>query len=241
MAFTVQNLIDLAAKDLGVLASGESLQPEEYTDALNKLNALLDSWDAMKLNIYAIDRNQYNLVNGTGSYTLGPSGTLALTRPIAIVAASIIDSNHSTPMKLIGKDEYAAIPTKTDTSITPKVLWSDNQFPLTTIYVQPLPSGTPVIELYTWEPMPQFANINVTFAMPPAYQRALEFTLALDMAAMFGRQVDPITLVGVAKSAQQAMQGLSSLPPSPGLAQEAQARAIAMSMGMPPAPQGQAQ
>ena len=157
MAFTVQNLIDLAAKDLGVLASGESLQPEEYTDALNKLNALLDSWDAMKLNIFAINRNQYSLVNGTGSYTLGSGGTLASTRPIAIVAASIIDSNHSTPMRLISKDEYAAIPTKTDTSITPKVLYSDNDFPLTTIYVQPLPSGTPTIELYTCHENPDYA------------------------------------------------------------------------------------
>jgi hypothetical protein len=236
MSFTVQNLIDLAAKDLGVLASGESLQPEEYTDALNKLNALLDSWDAMKLNIFAINRNQYALTSGTGSYTLGPSGTLTSTRPIAIVAANVIASNFSTPMRLISKDEYNAIPNKTDTSIAPKVLYSDNDYPLTTIYVQPLPSGTPELELYTWEPMPQFNATSAAFAMPPGYQRALEFALAIDMAAMFGRQVDPIALAGVAAKAEAAMKGLASLPPSPGLAQEAQARAIAASMGIPPAP-----
>jgi hypothetical protein len=230
---TVQALIDLASKDLGVEASGESLQPEDYTDALAKFNNLLDSWDAERLSIYAFNRTQYNLSNGVGSYTLGSGGSLAgSTRPISIRAANIIDNSHSSPMDIISVEEYNAIPTKTDTSITPKKLYSDNDFPLTTIYVQPLPNGTPVLELYTWEPMPQFSTIATTFTLPPAYMRALEFNLALDMASMFGRTVDPVTLAGIAAQAKKAMQDLS-LPPSPGQAQEAASRAEVQSLATP--------
>ena len=233
MSLTVQNIIDLAAKDIGVLASGESLQPEEYTDALNKFNSLLDSWDAERLSIFAVNRNQYALSNGVGSYTMGTGGSLTgAVRPISIRAANIIANSFSTPMKIVSAEEYNAIPTKTDTSIAPKILYSDNDFPLTTIYVQPLPNGTPTLELYTWEPMPQFASLSTTFAMPPAYQRALEYNLALDLAAMFGRQVDPTTLAGIAMQAKRAMQGLS-LPPSPGLAQEAATRAEVAAMSTP--------
>jgi hypothetical protein len=104
--------------------------------------------------------------------------------------------------------------------------------------VQPLPNGTPTIELYTWEPMQQFSSISTTFSVPPAYTRALEFNLALDMASMFGRQVDPVTLAGIAAQAKAAMKGLN-LPPSPGLAQEAGAAAAVrnIAQGTQPGPQ----
>ncbi len=231
---TAQDLINLSAKDLQVLASGMNLQPEEYTDALVLLNGIIDSWDAQKLRIFAIDRNAYNLANGVGSYTLGQGGGLTANRPIAIRAATIIDNGHYTPMKIVSAEEFASISTRGDTSITPKVLWSDDGFPMTTIYVYPLPSGTPQLELYTWEPLVQLALISTTFSMPPGYQRALQKALAVEMAPMFGRQVDPNTLLAVKAEAFAAISALN-LPPSPGLAQEAAARAQVVAMSTPPA------
>jgi hypothetical protein len=223
MAYTAQTVIDQSAKLIGVLASGMSLATEEYTDCLEKLNTLIESWDAEYLNIFAMDRASWPLAaNRTTPYTLGPSAAdWNGPRPVSIRAANVVTTGGVTSaLKLITAEEWSAVLEKGAVSKMPKALYCDFAYPILNIYLTPWSSQASALELFTWEKLTTYATIATAFDLPPSYQRALEFNLALDIAGMFGK-VPGQDLVMLAQQSKEVIRGLNA-PPS-GTAQVTQA------------------
>ncbi len=192
---------------------------------MQSVNEILDSWDAMRLNIYAISEATYTLTNGTQKYTLGPSGA-ALTgpRPVSIKRATVITPGGAVyPIELVSAEEFGAITDRSAQGAIPRRLYNDNAFPNCTLWFWPVPNTAATVELFTWNPFTQFVALTDTFAMPPAYQRALVKRLAIELAPKFQRPVDP-ALASIAKESMEAVQGLNQ-PPVPGAAEEAAADA----------------
>jgi hypothetical protein len=228
-SFTAQNIIDLAALDIGVLASGETLQPEEYVDCLNKLNGMMQAWDTMRLNIFAASEAVYTLTSGQYLYTIGTEGSPSFNalRPVSIRAANIISGGLRFGIRIISVEDWAMLPEQSNVATVPRLLYYDNDYPQARIYLNPGPnSSSTQLELFTWEQLTQFASLTTPFDLPPAYQNAIEWNLAVDLCDMFGRPITQ-TVAGNAQRYMQALQGLN-LPPSPGQSQEAQARMKAM-------------
>ena len=65
----VSKLIDLALKQLGVLAAGENASANEVADAVDSLHGLLAQWATDRLFIYKVQNITVNLT-GKGRYTL---------------------------------------------------------------------------------------------------------------------------------------------------------------------------
>jgi hypothetical protein len=202
----VSDLINQAAGLIGALTQGTALNTSEVDDAFARLNILIDEWNADPLKHYAITSEQAALSAGVGSYTLGSGGTFSATRPVVIASANIILSGLKHPLDLISKAEYDAILEPGGSMQVPRKLYDDGGMPTRTIKLWPVPSGTPDLEINSPVIIPQFTATNNSLAnLPPAYYKALLYTLATDIAPSFELQLDP-SIPQIALQAQAAMK-----------------------------------
>jgi len=227
---TAQDLINLAVKHIGALASGETLNPEEYTDALAELNSLIASWDVEYLNIFCMAKATYSLVGSrTTPYTIGAGASdFNTSRPISIRSANVVTASGSftIPLKVITTEQYAQILEQDNIGEPPEFLYYDNDYPVAKLYLNPWPAAADTLELYTWEQLGQLASLGTTFDMPPGYQHALEWNLAVALAPMFGRPVDQATMLKATTS--KASIRANNTPPGPGRAEVIQAQGAAV-------------
>jgi hypothetical protein len=177
---TAQSLIDRAARLVGGVASGESCTLAESTDGLIALNAMLESWQADKLYVYAFVDTAYSLVAGTQSYTVGPAGNFALTpRPPKIEECFVRVSNIDYPVTLLTDEQWFAIATKTDTATYPDRAYYEPSLTTGTLLVYPKPSAVSSLHIVTWTNVASLAALSTSISLPPGYEDAIAFNLAI--------------------------------------------------------------
>lgn len=181
---TASTLINRALRLIGQLASGASPTSDESSDALVALNDMVEAWKNERLLVYALQEESLSLSDGTASYTIGPSGSPSLNtiRPIDIEEAWIVASNTSYPVKKMQDEEYAAIPDKTTESDWPEYFLYRPSMANGTLIVYPVPNATRTMKLLTRVPVSEFAAVGTTVSLPPGWQRALTYNLALEIA-----------------------------------------------------------
>lgn len=203
---TASDLINSSLRLIGILASGETASASESSDALTTLNNLIDSMSNENLLIFNNARETFPLVAGQQTYTIGTGGNFNTSRPQKVVNALIQPPNNTPvielPMKILNQDEYANVLIKTLQSTFPLYLYVDGSFPLDNINVWPVPSVTCNIVLYSWKPLANIANLTTALSLPPGYARMLQFNLAIDLAAEYGRQLmEPVPTIAVESKA----------------------------------------
>jgi hypothetical protein len=231
----VSDLINHSAGLIGALTQGAGLNDSEYADGLKKLNLIVDGWNAEPDKHYAIASDTSTLASGTGTYTLGTGGTINRARPVLIHSANIILSGLKHPLDLINQEEYNAILEPGTQAQVPRKLYDNGGHPLRTLKFFPVPSGTPDLEINSPFTIALFAALNSAVALPPAYYKALVYTLATDWAPSFRLQLDPM-IPQIAAEAQAAMKVPNVLNFKPAIALENPAGAPARGTPAAPAP-----
>lgn len=156
----VQDLVNQSLTLAGRLGAGRSAGGAESNVVLSLANNMLDSWSTQRLAVYSIALNTWPLTAGTETYTIGPAGVFSGARPIVIESASIkytIEGNtgHS-PVKVLGQDDFTMQARMGDQAVLPRTLYNDQAWPLSTLYLYPIPATNTHLELYTWQPFTQF-------------------------------------------------------------------------------------
>ena len=185
---TAQTIINRALAPL--LESGESPTAQESSDAFTVLNQLLDSWQNDRLAIYSYQTESLAM-DGSSSYTIGPSGDLTTTRPVEIDSAYMISGSTSLPIGIIDKQEYDAIPDKTTTSTLGKYIYYEELMPNGVIYPWPIPT-TNTLYMSTRVPLTQFASLSETVSLPPGYTRALSLCLRVELLDDYNRPLSAV-------------------------------------------------
>jgi hypothetical protein len=205
-----QDLITESAISLRVLRPGEGLNTEEYAQGLSILNELLDAWQAVRLLIYAIVRATYTLVGNQQTYQIGPGAAdFNTTRPIRIEAATLLASGgRQFPLELINHRQWLDILQSTAAGNFPRKLYNDSAFPISKLYLWPVPSGTPQLVLDTWQQLITLPALTTTVALPPAFQEAIRYNLALRVAAMLGVLQIPPDVIAQAKSSYETVAAM---------------------------------
>lgn len=204
---TAQTIIDRALRLIGAIASGESSTTDEGTDALTALNALIDSWRNDRLMVYALSESTLTLVASDGSYTIGAAGDIVATRPVKIESAFCRAGDVDYPVRVIDKARYDAIPDKTTTSDIPQFLYYDAAVTTGNINVWPVPSTGNVLHVTMWTVLSTLAAVGTTVTLPPGYERALAYNLAIDIAPEYEKTVSQ----EVAKVAKESLTALKKI------------------------------
>ncbi len=184
---TAGSVIKRAMRLLGQLDSGATPTTDEYTDGLEVLNDLVDSWNNDQLLCFSYQTESLTLADGDSSYTIGASGDLNTTRPVEILEAYVISGTTSYPVKIINEAEYAAIPDKDSEGDFPTRLlfrptMASSQ---ATVIVHPVPSAANTLKITTRVVVSSFAATSTTVTLPPGWNRALATNLAVEWAPEF--------------------------------------------------------
>ena len=201
---TAATIIERSLRMLGQIGAGEVPTDDEYADALEALNAMLDSWRNERLMCYSKQQETVTLAVGDSGYTIGPAGDLNTTRPIAILGAWIRDGDIDYPVRLINEAEYEAIPAKTTRADWPDRLLFRPQMPSAAILVYPVPNATRTLILLTQIPLAAFTSTSSTVTLPPGWERALAANLAIEIAPEYETEAPP----AVRKAAAESLAGI---------------------------------
>lgn len=168
-------------------------------DGLAVLNSMLDAWLAERLTVYAEVRSIFPLTANKQFYAIGLSGSpdWNIQRPERIERAGAIYTytNPATevPLRILSDQEWASVTPKEEPSPVATMLYYQAFVPNGQVTIWPIPSDTSQVSqvaIYTWDQIPQFANAGVTVNLPPAYQEAIEYGLAVRLAARYGRRAN---------------------------------------------------
>lgn len=201
---TALDIINRAMRLLGVAAAGESLSAAEASDGLTALNQMLDSWGAERLSVYHRSSDSHTLVAGTGTYTIGSGATINTTRPVKIESALIREDDIDDPVTIVDGSRFDWISDKSSEG-RPDRLYYDADYPTGTINLHPVPDKAYTLLLYSHKPLTSFASTATSVSLPPGYERALAYNLAVEMAPEFGKEA-PATVVMVAAHAKNTFR-----------------------------------
>lgn len=209
---TAQDVITDTLVALGEVGFNETVNSDDLSFGLTRLNGLLDSWSTERLSLYTVKRGQFTLSASTQDYTIGPTGTFTTVgRPVLIQTAAIIISATTIrfQMNVLTSKQWALIQEKGLTGVLPTDIYMDQEFPNAGIHLWPIPSGTPDIEIYFWAPLPVFVNVTDTFSLPPGYQDAVKYGLMVHLAQAYNKSIDP-AILALAQQKKAAIQTLNA-------------------------------
>jgi hypothetical protein len=199
MPLTVADIIYSAYRIAGILReAGRGASPSAKADGLKVLNAMIDSWKAERLMVYAILRTPLSLQANKATYTIGTSGSpdFTLERPEKITNAGLILTDTENALEILTPQTWAALSPKTLSSSIPYKLYYEPLVPNGKITLWPTPTTAWQLALYTWQTVNQFAADTDQVIIAPAYQEALEYQLAIRLAARFPERasLSPLSL-----------------------------------------------
>ncbi len=206
---TAQTIINRSLRLLRQIAAGVSPTADETADALVALNAMLDSWRNERLMVYSIQDETLNLVSNQRTYTIGPAGNLNTVRPVRIEAAYIVSNNQSYDVRIVNEEEYAALPSKLTTSTWPDRVYYQPSMATGTLYCYPVPSQVSALHLLTWTTFTAFATAGDTVTLPPGFEDALAFNLAIRISSEYEGQPDGC-VIQLARETKDAIKNINS-------------------------------
>lgn len=186
---TVGDLILSAGRKIGV----NGMTSAEIADCFTALNMMLHQWAAMPTVKNAVTRETVTLTSGTATYTVGSGGALNTVWPIEIKSAFIRKNNDDSPLYAISAEEYAYTGEK-DYTGQPQVLYYERTYPLGTFMFWPEPDEAYSVHLWSIKSFQTFAAIDDTVTLPPEYEAAIMWNLALEMAPEFEREPSMIVM-----------------------------------------------
>lgn len=204
----VGRLLRSAMKATGAIDTQGSIEPEEYDDALEDCNMMLNSWAAQGHIVYHIVTESLSLVIGQASYTIGTGGNFNTQRPNEIIGGFVRDTdNNDYPIKVIDREEHNNIVTKTVRSRPEKVYYYPS-FPLGTLYFYYVPNKAYTVSLDSLKPLTAISSIDNDLNMPSQYEEAIKWNLAVRLCPVYQRSVTP----EIAKLAKDSFDVLSFHP-----------------------------
>lgn len=183
---TARDNIKDALKKIHVLGVGDTLGGEDASDGFRELNRMLSSWSTEDALIYAETKETFTLT-GVESYTIGTGQTFNTTVPRDIKAAYVTYAGLDHYLQIIDAKEYASICDKDLTDI-PSQLYFDSNYPTARIYMWPVGYSGMTLTLISEKPLTSFASLDDDFDMPPEYEDAIVYNLAVRRAPDYERE-----------------------------------------------------
>jgi hypothetical protein len=179
---TALDLIESALRVLQVKASDVDLTAEEANDALDALNAMIEAWSLDGFLLYHFTKQTFNAIPNANPITIGIGGDINIARPIDINELTFNASGTDIPVERLPYNDYSRIKLKSLKNNYPIYFYLDQTFPLSSLYLYPVPTAAISLTAYIKQAFTSFANLSAPVSLPPGYWRALKFSLAIELA-----------------------------------------------------------
>ena len=183
---TARQIVTDALYKINVLGTGQSLAAEDANRGFRALNQMLSTW-SVEGNMVFIDTKETFNLTGAASYTIGSGADFDTARPTDIVAAFTTSGTTDYPLERYDVRQYSSIDYKNTGSI-PEIFYYDGNYPVATLFLYPKPSAVSTITLYTKKALAQFTSLDTVLTLPPEYETALIYNLALWISGDFERE-----------------------------------------------------
>ena len=215
---TVIQIIGQALKDVNALGKGDTPDADDSADCLALMNQMIGQWATQKSYVYAQKVVTF-AATGAQTYTIGPTGVIAMPLPAKIDSASYRDANAiDTPLQIVASlEQYELIAQKVTTGTT-SALFYQRDFPLGVIYTWPQMS-TGTYRMVTRVQLSQHTLLTEDMALPPEYELAVRFSLAELIAPMYGVMATP-AIMRMAANSRRVMKRQNTAVPTLGLPME---------------------
>lgn len=182
---TALELITDAMGEIGAVEAGQSVSAEDAALGLRVLNRLFQRWSNMRLLQPVLDELSVTLT-GAASYTLGPGGSPAVTRPLKVLSATYVDTGGlEYPVRIVTREQWDTIPNKADTGTYPECIWYAAEVTNGIVYAYPkASSGALKLDVLT---NMQALALSGTLTLPDGYESAIVPTLADDLAPHYSK------------------------------------------------------
>ena len=200
---TVRQLIQKAYQKISVYAAGETIDDDDMNDGLISFQDMLAEWSGDGLLIPVVTQENFSLVAGKATYTIGEDGTpdVDTVRPDQIVNAFIRDSTYDYPVRVIDQRAFSRFGDKSNSGDRPEYLWYNPTSPNGIINLYRPPGSTYDLFIESEKPLTDGAGLTdkvlAELSIPRYYHNPIVYNLALELAPENG--VDPSMLV-VAKA-----------------------------------------
>lgn len=208
---TALSLINAAAQEIGALAAGEQLSNDDQAWVLQKLQRVIDTFNAKRTMVYANVFKSFTITPNINPQTIGPTGNFALNqRPVEIPTIGLQLTNTTPdvveiPLTSRDKDWWASQRVKNVTSTIPTDFYYEPDWPNGSIYLWPVPNAVNGLLIQMRTVIAEIATVAQTFSMPPAYWDLIIYTLAIAICPSFERSASP-ELVALQKDSLRAVQ-----------------------------------
>jgi hypothetical protein len=201
---TTSAVCTAALQELNLAAAGETPPARDLLWAAQKLNRILDNWNADRKAVYAERQDDFTLTPGLNPIPIGPTGTFVMAqRPVTIDGAAILQNSGTQlvqiPLRMVDYQWWIGQPAPNVESSLPSNLYYEPAWPNGHIYLWPVAQTAYDLRLQTRVVLGELA-LTDDFTLPPGYWDAITLTLAEDLAPSFGQQAPP----SLAQKAQQA-------------------------------------
>lgn len=196
MPVTAREVVTEAFSLIGVETEGTTLSAYDSAYAFRSLNNMIRRWSTSGLTIPVVVREVFSVTANQSTYTIGPGGDFDTSRPMGLTGASLL-LNSSTPAVevptgLLTDDAYEAIKIKTLTNIQWTNVYYNQSYAsgFGTIFLWPTPTvATNDLVLYRGEQLAVFPDLTTSSYVPPGYEDALSYQLALRLAVPYARPI----------------------------------------------------
>jgi hypothetical protein len=185
---------------IGVLQAGETPQASDTQDALLLLNMMMDSWSTERLTVFQIKNELFDVVVNQTDYLIGPGAQWDTTRPIitqnasafirAVTGVTTIPVDY--PMTYYPNDQFQSIVQKFVTTSYPNAWTCDHAMPISKIRLYPKPILATQFGLSQSCPLQKFNNLIDIIELPPGYELAICYNLAVHLCPEYGVILDPV-------------------------------------------------
>lgn len=176
---TCTEIIKDALVMVGAIEDEATPSAEQYSYSKRILNRMVKAWSVRGLKAWKWREVTVDLVAGTASYALGPTGAEVINRPLEIANVRKIIDSVETEIRIVSRSEYFNQPDKT-TRGKPVFVYYDKQLGDGVLYVWPAPdSSTDDLKLSYKSYIEDFDSLSDDAEFPVEWEEAIVYGLAL--------------------------------------------------------------
>jgi hypothetical protein len=218
---TVGDILYKSYRYAGILHGPmRGLSGSEQQEGVMLLNSMLDAYKTERAWIYVVNRFVFPINAGQQQYKIGldTSGGIPdwqVERPSVVDRAGFIYSNLNPPVEvefiILNEQQWAALSPKELTSTIPYMCYYYPTVANGTMELWPIPTVSWQIALYLWVTLSQVSGPDDVLTMPPAYDDALSYGLAVRLAALYPKLLNPLALGEIKQQAAAAKQRIRTI------------------------------